>query len=232
MAKIHFISYGDDKFPKCKARIKKEALSCGWFDSVKIYDRPDISPAFYKEFKDILEMPRGGGYWLWKWDIILQRLNSIDPEDFLVYCDAGVLINKRGEERFREYISMLKTSTDSILAFKLSELSKKWTTKEILAAFGYHPFITEDPYQIMAGVILMKNNKKTVTIFKDCIDTLRIDPLIITDFYNNSQSSQFIDNRHDQSIFSCAIKKHGGLILPNECTFPKKPFMIHKTTRG
>ncbi len=232
MTKIHFISYGDDKFPKCKARIKKEASSVGVFDSVKIYERPDISPVFYKEFKDILGMPRGGGYWLWKWDIILQRLNSINPEDFLVYCDAGVHVNKRGEERFHEYISMLKASRDSILAFRIAALSKHWTTKEVFTAFGCHPSILEDPYQIMAGVLLIKNDEKTIRIFKECIEKVSNDPLIITDFYNNSQSSQFIDNRHDQSIFSCAIKKHGGLILPNECTFPKKPFMIHKTTRG
>lgn len=232
MTKIHFISYGDDKFPKCKARIKKEASSCGWFDSVKIYERPDISPVFYKEFKDILGMPRGGGYWLWKWDIILQRLNSINPEDFLVYCDAGVHVNKRGEERFHEYISMLKASRDSILAFRIAALSKHWTTKEVFTAFGCHPSLLEDPHQIMAGVLLIKNDEKTIRIFKECIEKVSNDPLIITDFYNNSQSSQFIDNRHDQSIFSCAIKKHGGLILPNECTFPKKPFMIHKITRG
>ena len=32
-------------------------------------------------------MKRGGGYWIWKFDIILNKLKQINNGDFLVYID-------------------------------------------------------------------------------------------------------------------------------------------------
>ena len=229
---IHFISYGDDNFKQCKARIKKEAIDSRWFKSVRIYDRSDISAFFYQEFNEVLNMPRGGGYWLWKWDVILQRLKEIDENEILVYCDAGCIVNKNGEKRFKEYISMLNSSEESLLAFRLNEPSTKWTTQEIYKAFKTSPDKLKDNNQIMATVLLIQKRKKSFEIFEDCISKVREDPWIITDYYNNNQPKSFIDNRHDQSIFSIALELHGGIILPNECKFPKMPFLIHKEKRG
>ena len=45
---------------------------------------------------------------------------------------------------------------------------------------------------------------------------------MITDFYNDTdQHDGFIENRHDQSIFSLLSKKHGGVIVNNETHFSR-----------
>ena len=51
---------------------------------------------------------------------------------------------------------------------------------------------------------------------------LNIDPELITDKYNDSeQVSEFIENRHDQSLFSLLSKVIGSEVIPNETEFRK-----------
>ena len=72
--KLHLISYGDKKYIEAKKRIYNEAFNTKWFYSIKCYGLEDLSVSFRKEFKSILEMERGGGYWIWKFDIIYGNL--------------------------------------------------------------------------------------------------------------------------------------------------------------
>jgi hypothetical protein len=40
---------------------------------------------FYEQNRQILDRPRGGGYWLWKPYIILDALQKSDPGDVILY---------------------------------------------------------------------------------------------------------------------------------------------------
>ena len=75
--KLHFITYGDEKFEKTKKRIYKEAVNSKWFYSINCYGREDLTPSFSKEFENVLSMKRGGGYWIWKFYIILNMPNLL-----------------------------------------------------------------------------------------------------------------------------------------------------------
>jgi len=217
MEKMHFISYGDEKYKIAKKRILNQAINTGWFHSVKCYGKEDLTIEFIKEFQDILSMNRGGGYWLWKFDIILNKLQKINDNDFLIYADSGCSINLNGKNRFYEYIKMIKNNKLKILSFQLKHQERKYTTKEIFAAFNVpENHIIETSKQLMATVIIMQKCDAVINIFKDCLDKIRINHLLITDHYNINQRIYFKDNRHDQSILSVARKKHGTLVLPDE----------------
>lgn len=209
--KIHFISYGNDLYMSSKKRIENEAIQLKKFDNICIYSPEMLSDWFKKTFCDILRCQRGGGYWIWKFDIILQELDKMDDDDVLVYLDAGCSIVKTGEKRFNEYIEMLKQSEHNSIAFVLREKEKEYTTQEI-----YNTLLSEvdDSGQIMGGCQIYKKNKKLIKMFNEIIDILKKDPYLITDKYNSSQKSYFIDNRHDQSILSLMRKKYGTLTLP------------------
>ena len=77
------------------------------FDGVFNYSQKDLSCQFVDKYKDILNMSRGGGYWLWKVDIIGQILKKINDNDILLYMDSGSTFNFRGKEKFEEYCSEL-----------------------------------------------------------------------------------------------------------------------------
>ena len=48
------------------------------------------------------------------------------------------------------------------------------------------------------------------------IETLHKEPLLFTDDYNNNQDYYFIDNRHDQSIFSVIRKIYKTILIKDE----------------
>jgi len=219
--KIHFITYGDRKFKRSKDRITREAQETGWFDSIKTYAPENLDKSFWENFGDVLKQRRGGGYWIWKLNIIQQRLRDISDGDILVYIDSGCIINKLGGDRFHEYINQLNESDEGIISFKMKYIEREWTVKEILEHFKID--INSDiatSGQYVGGILIMKKCEK----LKDTLDlyynTLLHDRQFATDFYNNNnQHSFFRDNRHDQSVFSIIRKIKGSLIIDDETDF-------------
>ena len=230
--RIHFISYGNKRYNKAKERIKKEALDTGWFDSVKIYEQKDLTIEFSEKYKEVLGMSRGGGYWIWKLDIIKQELSKINDGDILVYCDAGCVVNKNGEKRFREYVAMLGKSDKGIISFQMNTPEKKWTIKEI---FNYFDLEVESKIgksgQINATVIILKKCKHIGILLDKYEKLLDYNMFLVTDKYNNEkQDPIFRDNRHDQSIFSIIRKIYGSIMLEDETAkkyknIEKSPFI-------
>ena len=215
--KIHFISYGDKNYEKARQRIYNEAVNSSWFYSVTCYDRKSLSPNFFEEFKSIFSFQKGGGYWIWKFDIILKKLEEIDNNDFLIYTDSGCTVNINGTERLKEYIKLIKNDKHKIISFVMGVKEKEWTTKEIFDTFEIKE---DDPLlstrQYIGGILIMQKCDAVINIFKDCLDKIRKDPLIITDYYNSNQKEYFKNNRNDQSILSVCRKLHGSVVISDE----------------
>ena len=217
---IHFITYGNHLYNNSKQRIHQEALNTGWFNSINICGPESLTESFTVEFKDILEKPRGGGYWIWKYDIIKQHLSKLPDNDILIYLDAGCHFNYKGKKRFDEYIEMLNNSNETIISFQMSYIEKHWTTKQIFDHFNIDTnHLHANSGQYLNGILLMKNTTKMKNIIDECINTLRADHLLVTDHYNTfSQIPEFKDNRHDQSISSLIRKKMGSIVIPRDET--------------
>ena len=216
--KIHFITYGDDKFKNSLNRIKKEALETRWFDTITSLTPDVLDEDFKNKFSNILQMKRGGGFWIWKPYIIKKILNIINDNDILVYADSGCTINIKGSRRFFDYINMLNSNDSGIISFQSdSWLEKQYTTNEIFNYFNINNQEIKDSGQIIATSIILKKNENSLKIINQAIDTLYKNPLLYTDYYNNyEQNDEFIDNRHDQSILSILRKINKSIILKDE----------------
>ena len=102
-------------------------------------------------------MPRGGGYWTWKFDIILSKLDEINDGEFLIYVDGGCTININGEKRLGEYIDMIKNNKNKIISFQMSHKENLYTTKEIFDSFNVpenDPIETSG--QFVGGILIMQ----------------------------------------------------------------------------
>uniref|UniRef100_A0A6C0J704 Uncharacterized protein n=1 Tax=viral metagenome TaxID=1070528 RepID=A0A6C0J704_9ZZZZ len=219
--KIHFITYGNNIYNNSKNRLRIETNSSGWFDTISVYGPEDLSCSFATEFKDILENPRGTGYWIWKFDIIKKQLSEIDDNDILIYMDAGCSVNINGKTRFNEYIDLLNNSDETIISFQMHHIEKQYTTKELLQYFELSVNDADsNTGQYVGGILIMKNTDKMRKMIDECIDVLRSDHLLVTDYYSKlRQCSDFKENRHDQSILSIIRKKYGSIILIDETWF-------------
>ena len=212
MAKVHLITYGDKNYTKTKHRLVEEAKRTQWFSTITAYDQNDIDNDYKKEFKEVLNQPRGSGYWIWKSYFILKRLKEIDEDDILIYLDAGCTIHRMAHKRFYEYIGMLDTKC--MIAFQMHHVEKHYTTKEIFEYFNVleKEDITETG-QCVGGIRIMKNNQETRSIMQLEYNTYKANKLLATDYYNNKQEPYFIDNRHDQSIFSVITKLNNNVMV-------------------
>jgi hypothetical protein len=219
--KIHFITYGNEKYENSINRIIAEAHNTGWFTTTTPYRPYDLSDEFRNKYNDILVHPRGNGYWIWKIDIIKQHLAKIDSDDFLIYADAGCSINPNGKKRFYEYIDMLNDSNEGIISFQMEHLEKIWTTRQIFQHFNLDlNSVYANSGQILGGILIMKKNEKLMKILDEYFNVLTTNKLLFTDHYNReNQETCFIDNRHDQSVFSVIRKIHGSIVLKDETYF-------------
>ena len=221
--KSHFITYGDEKFRLSKMRLYREAKNSKFFDSIKIYGPEDISETFKKNIGYALKQKRRGGYYAWESFILSKRMEEIEEGDFLIYLDAGCTINIQGKKRYLEYLEMLNNSKYGIILFQHRDMQRerKWTVKEIFNYFKLD--INSDiakSNQISAAVLIMKKNKHSLSILDKFKEVLESNPKLITDYYNKkNQIPEFIDNRHDQSLFSIIGKLYGSILLKNVTYF-------------
>ena len=206
--KIVAISYANELFEKRLLINKKTALEIGKADKYYSYSPKDIDPIFKEKNKDILSRKRGNGYWLWKPYFILKTLKEKLVEgDYLIYTDAGILYR----DSIYKIINFLKEQNAEMWAIQLDYVEKKYTKRDAFILLGADsPFYT-DTNSYMAGIQVYRKSKFTEKFLEELLYYSQ-DKRIITDEPNvlgKQNYKEFIENRHDQSVFSLLIKKYG-----------------------
>ena len=233
---IHFITFGDSidssRIPafhriQSAERICDQIMETGWVNSAKFYTLEIIKNNFATWYKNnidfILNNQRGCGYWIWKPFIIAATLKSLNEGDILIYADAGYEISNAAQKRFDEYI--LLTQQYDLLAFDIEESIEKWTKSDLLDYFGVlnNQTIAKEQ-QIQSGLIFIKNNIQSLSYINFWLSLSIINNHYLIDDTNSNNdlnSPVFIENRHDQSIFSLILRINKfGIILPDESYTP------------
>lgn len=222
MRNIHFATYGHggQRYDNAKQRILGEAKTFGEFNKVTGYGFENLTPAFCEAYKDVLLLPRGAGYWIWKFNILEQELSQLDDGDYVVYADAGCTINSTegSKKRFREYLKILDDSPYGVLNFQTNHKECSWTIKQIFDYFNVDinsNIATTGQY--MATVFVVQKNAHSLRWLDTILKTLVHDMYLFTDKYNPNQPHPlFKDNRHDQSLISIVSKVQGSVRLSDE----------------
>ena len=210
--KKYFITYGTKEFHLQKLHICNLAKKTNLFDETIALSPKDLDKNFVNEYSSIFSQPIGGGYYIWKFKIILDTLSKIKNDDFLFYIDAGSSINYKSKKTLQIYIDKLYSSKYDHAAFKMHHLQEKyWTTKEVFSYFNLDLESREaNEGQYMATVLMFKKSKKSLDYLRSFEKVIQKDPQLITDFYlKNEQIKNFKFHRHDQSIFSLLNKIYG-----------------------
>lgn len=221
MNSLHFITYGDKNFSIQRKRIGFQAKKFKLFKQVSIYNEKSLEKKFKKEFSILFQNQIGGGFWIWKPKIILEKLKTMEEKELLIYCDSGSTLNYYAKSKFLEYIKIFKESTKELFLFELSDqIENQWTTREVFHALNVtkRKDIT-DSKQLQGSFIMIKNSKFTQNFFSEVIEIVAKDNNLITDYYDNLQSNNFIGSRNDQSIISVLAKLKGCYIHKDECHF-------------
>lgn len=218
---LRLITYGNNLYYDSKKRLIEEAIKFNVFDTVKDFGFEDLSDSFVQKYIKVLEQNRGGGYWIWKLDVIEQSLKNMIDGQILIYLDAGCSFNLKGKKRFNEYIELLKKSKYDILSFQMQkEIEKEYTTKEIFNCLNVDIDGKEaNSGQFLGGVLIMKKGKHLRLLLDKYWEVLNKNMYLFTDKYNKNQEKYFKDNRHDQSVFSLIRKKYGSEVIIGDETW-------------
>ena len=219
--KIHLVSYGDQNYTGSKIKLKEEAEKFNKFESITMNDPSTLDGDFRNKFQPILNQRFGGGFWIWKIQVIKQKLHQIPDDDFLIYLDAGCIFNIEAEQKFNEYIEIVQKSEYGILSFQMTFPEREWTTRQV---FEHLKVEQNDPValsgQLVGGIIVMRKCEHVLKIVEQILEVYTQNPLLITNTYNSiNQYPYFKDHRHDQSISSIIRKNLGTEILPDETYF-------------
>lgn len=219
--KKYFHTFGNTKFYGALNRIKKQVEVFNIFENLFIYNdeylKNDID--FWNNHSNFIENnnQKYYGYAIWKPYLILKSLEKMNNGDILFNSDAGCEWNIFGKKRLEEYFDIINSNDKDILCFQLSHLERQWTKIDLLDYLDSYNII--NTFQIMDTCFIIKKSEKIINFIKkwyelSCNYHFIDDSKSILNEYND-----FINHRHDQSIFSLLCKKYQANIIDDETFF-------------
>lgn len=199
---IHLINYATHDFGWSQYLSSITAKILGKVDQITQYHTKDIDEVFRKESEEILSEKRGAGYWLWKPYFIFHHLQRINDGEWLVYLDSGSIIYND----IRPVVDKLGEFNQDVFGFELPLLEKQWTKRELYLEFGLDPK-ADETNQIMATIIVIRKSNQSLKFVQDYLH-LCSNSILINDSLTIPQDPDFIEHRHDQSIFSLLYKRN------------------------
>lgn len=202
-----FINFsGGGKYQQAQKFGAETALQAG-FDQAIMYGEKDLDEEFKEKNKYILSKSRGFGCWIWKPYIIKKTLDLMEDGDLLCYADSGTYFTNS----LMPLIDTLLKEPSMILSFELTGLlEKQYTKRDTFVLMGLDtPEYTESSQREATWIFLIKT-RITMHIIEEYLKYAQ-DARIITDDPNTQylpNYKEFIDHRHDQSIWSLLMKKY------------------------
>lgn len=202
------INYADSSFKKAQKLNLETARQWG-ADRTIAYTPDDIDEAFREKNKNILSAKKGNGFYLWKPYFLNKAYKELKEGDYLIYTDAGsIYVNK-----IQHLIDCMEREHLDIMTFSLQNemIERKYTKRDAFVLMGCdEPKYTDTPQSIGGYVILKKSDFVEQFIAEDL--EYAQDERIITENENTQgllDYPEFIAHRHDQSVWSLMVKKHG-----------------------
>lgn len=215
-------TFGNYPLSKGFDRYRKDGQKMNTFDEVYTYDEKELDKEFKRKFgRYMYPYSRGYGYWCWKPYIIRKTLDKMEEGDILLYTDLGCFLNIDGRTRLLEYFEMVRTSESGILGTRSQEKSYngrpetirydyQWTKGDVFDYFGVR---NDKSYthttQFESGIIFIRKSAVSIAFIDEWLEAIYKDFSLITDSPSRSPNLEgFIENRHDQSIYSILAKKY------------------------
>jgi len=221
---LHFISFASSSIDLTELKI--EASLVPLFSSVRICDESCLqNTSFWNKHGNFIQNnPRGYGYWIWKYALVLEAMTHVPENASILYADGGCALNLNGTKRLSEYPKLAKDA-GGLLLFELQHSENMYTKRD--TGERILPHTKDDRWgKIRAATcFLAVNSKRTRQFFEEA---LRIASEENYHFIDDSPSSKpespaFKEHRHDQSIMSMLSKtnKYAFPAIPDE-TYPKE----------
>jgi len=172
------------------------------------------NPDFWRDHKSVLHARVPGfGWWSWKPYFILSSLLSIPEGDGLLYLDAGSVIknDKESVNKIKEFMAF--TAVTGIMGSNTDFFPEElYTSRDLLDYLELTDQQCKES-QYCAAILFITNDKRGRAFVREwchlvCVDDHKWLIPLDTKVANHPE---FKHHMHDQSTFSCLMKKYCGL---------------------
>lgn len=194
-------------------RVAKYARQFPQIDQAIAYTDADLDEGYAALFPDFpTRYPRGFGLWSWKPYLIAREFARLSDGDILIYADGGCELNAAAQSRFQDYLEW--TQDHGALLFQVPHQNKHFTKADprLLpdAAFG-------DCGQIAATILMLHKTARTTAFVNQWLEMCsENDGELLKDVDPSTQSPDFVDHRHDQSVLNAAAYAYDLPSMPDE----------------
>ena len=196
------MNYSTPNFHQAQHFNSISGLLFGGFDLVMSYRFEDLEIEFVENNQDHFQNSKGGGYWVWKPYIILKALEKIEYGQYLFYSDSGSVFKRN----IRRLISSINLDQD-IISFGLPYVEKAFTKPLVFQELNCESSRFQDSPQRLAGFILIKKSDRSMRLIEEWL-TYSQNLIFVDDSHPSKDEEDFVEHRHDQSIFSLLVKKN------------------------
>jgi hypothetical protein len=216
---IHLVSFGDTAlYGGALTRMLVSASQ--WktqtgrvFKSINIYNENHLireHTDFWNQHKAHIENNRRGwGYWIWKSLLVKHVMSRVPENDVVLWIDAGCQLNTSAVTRFCEYYDL--AVDHGICCFDVRMPEYQWTKADTAVRIIENDPVHMNTGQIVTTAVFLLNDEFNRNIVQQWFEM----GIENSHHYINDQPSAepnwqgFVEHRHDQSILSLLIKKHG-----------------------
>lgn len=217
---IYLCSFASPDLNKSVSRFKDQAKKMNIYREIKVYGFDDLSDNKKKQIEKFRSnnQNRIFGYACWKSEIILDCLNSIPEKAVLQYSDIGCHLNVNGLKRLKEYYIL--TKENNVLGFQYKKpnfkdhnlkyqiyYEKEYSKGDLI---NFLDLDLKDKLiqteQFWSGTVFFKNNEDSKLFLREWNKICNINHLIDDSESTIKNHDDFIEHRHDQSIFSLLCK--------------------------
>lgn len=228
--KVVLVSFANSTYEPSLKRLEKEVKEFKSITDSYFFTEKDLDPEFKRNLCPFIYR-RGYGYWKWKAYLSKKILDKLDMNDILIWSDAGTVFNAEAEEKFNEYLALTVKSKSGILAFQDKYLEKQFTKADCLSYFDAlnNKNIT-DTKQFWAGCWIIKKTDDSIDFINRWHNAIMDNFDLITDKQSILPNfKEFIEHRHDQSVFSILVKQYDIEFIPFfELELPTSPIQAKR----
>lgn len=190
-----------------KAAIRLCASATPWFDETRIVRPKDFPREFYQRHARLFEWRRGHGYWIQKPAGILREVESLAPDDVLMYCDSQVGFIADPAPLFK-----LAAGNGGVALFHQRREGHKnstWTRGDTFRLMGCDAPEYWNGDNLNSAFSLWMNTPKAVAFLKEWLAWNSNYQVVSDEPSVTPNAPDFKAHRHDQSIISLLAIKHG-----------------------
>jgi hypothetical protein len=212
---ISLTTFATDEYAAAQIGLAQSALGAG-ARKVTMWRPEDLRRTqFYQENREILDRPRGGGYWLWKPYIILTELERVSEGEFVIYHDCGhpdkPNMIKRPLSIVADWCRDHHGGMIPGIYIPRYGRSARWTKGECYSVMGCDsPAYTDHPL-IQAGFSVWRKQQASLDFVREWLHWCSVPAAILDDRIDPAipDAPDFREHRHDQSVLTLLALKRG-----------------------